>query len=1141
MSRNLKLIAGAGAAVLVQGCGGGGGGGGITASTLTSAVSQLTQAPVAGTSASGSGDVQSGSSLAVSSSTAPVFKTSSQGAALSKLNPTYANAPALLSSSASVSANNVLTQTGTAKVALSSGGTQTVNVTSFEDSGQSSSLVFVGGQQASAGNRTQAAGGSEVALEGTSQSFIATGEQLDDALTVSGRYVYTGIIAWSFTNRYAGIRLGDATVTVDVDERSSRFNITGSTTHTSEVGGTETARLDVTQNGFAFDAKTGIFNIKSDPSSGDGFSVGASGTPVTVEIRGMFSGLGAQAVAGLFNSVGFDSLQTPGDRYLGGFMGSGAISPAQRYSRRLRDGGGIVALALDATLAEGQIDTTNIHFATDSYRLLHAHMHSPFQNSARHGLIGKINAVDLSGTAGEIVKQGIGIWRKDASLTHRNGPLPIEGYASQGDSSKLLLIADSDRGDIGNLFVASGERFTGAGSVTGNYTFRGVQLVDERGSFGGAVPEAIRISVDFGSSGQGEAGSFAYSTTSSSATAGVSGTGRVDRARGLISSNDSEFNVTPRGGESKSAEMHGRFSGNWKGVSGVLVTVTDSGTQYAGGFIAGPPQLARTTHALGTTGAGFGVADITLNQDASRRSLAFLSSDIDAIAYEINDASNAGSAASLVDSIAISTQAGHFTETQAGGVTKRAGGSYAYRSGKAGIDLFSVGKAGIVDAELLVVDGSTATPSAESFIGYFANARTDRIAAGSYEWRGRHLIAQMGALQTHQEGNFSIEASFAAGVTQDRFTYATLSPTPTQKTLSGSGTINVLTGAIASDSMSLRSGGGAGGAIGGPVRLRGEVTGESDAAVVGLFATTGPSGTQYGGGFVGARPSTTGRPVQTGSSNEQTGGQEQQTASSSQKPAPTDEVFFISATAAADVSLQSGKPSWLVALLKADLGNANTSMQDGSGADETRTAGYKSGEITSYRTTATYSAAPTFAQMYFQNPASGADRIVVAGTDFDGSWIKTQAGTFSYYGRITLPQLAETAGVLDHDETIPLSRSRTTVNLDSREVSLQASFLDSASGDTHSMSTGSMELDIARGQFSATSRFDFTVATGLPETAVSYFKSGTQRNLQGQVFGSRANAIGGVYWGKANGTSVDAPFARGDDGKNVGGAFIGSR
>ena len=122
----------------------------------------------------------------------------------------------------------------------------------------------------------------------------------------------------------------------------------------------------------------------------------------------------------------------------------------------------------------------------------------------------------------------------------------------------------------------------------------------------------------------------------------------------------------------------------------------------------------------------------------------------------------------------------------------------------------------------------------------------------TYRWEGVQLLGSRASLGTLTRGAFRITATLTSGGTSDSFTYATTGAGPSF-TLAGSGTVNTVTGALSASALDLTPVSG-----GSPLttRLSGEIAGAGGAAVVGWFATTGTSGTQYGGGFVGGGPVT---------------------------------------------------------------------------------------------------------------------------------------------------------------------------------------------------------------------------------------------------------------------------------------------
>ena len=256
------------------------------------------------------------------------------------------------------------------------------------------------------------------------------------------------------------------------------------------------------------------------------------------------------------------------------------------------------------------------------------------------------------------------------------------------------------------------------------------------------------------------------------------------------------------------------------------------------------------------------------------------------------------------------------------------------------------------------------------------------------------------------------------------------------------------------------------------------------------------------------------------------------------------------ATRAADTAPNGAALAWLGAALEVTAGaSANTARADSTTVgSETFTAGYTGTGVIEYRTnrTAQGGGALDVASLYLiDGTGSAGDRIVVTGPDYvaaSRTYLERQAGmTISYAGRLTAPQILADAFGTDHGAThrftldiAVVTATEATFDIGHTRTAGNTTNLFNIEGGSVDLNTGKLTLD--SGTSTVTRKVGGDAAVNLYKTV-----GGTSTfGLVGQIYGEEADAVGGTYWGQANG-GANLAFAAGDDGKPFGGAFIASR
>ena len=256
------------------------------------------------------------------------------------------------------------------------------------------------------------------------------------------------------------------------------------------------------------------------------------------------------------------------------------------------------------------------------------------------------------------------------------------------------------------------------------------------------------------------------------------------------------------------------------------------------------------------------------------------------------------------------------------------------------------------------------------------------------------------------------------------------------------------------------------------------------------------------------------------------------------------------ATKAAGTAPNGVALDWLGAALEATAGaTEDFARVDGTGAAKTFTSAYTGTGVIEYRTNRTTSGGAPFdvASLYLIDNAA-TDRIVVTGPDYvatSRTYVERQAGkTLSYAGRLTAPRLLADAFGAAHADT-----HRFTLDIvvaADRSATFDLAHSRSAGDTTSLFNIEDGAVDLASGRLTLGSAATRTVTDTVTDTAAgtsttaNLYKSGAGTfGLVGQIYGGEAEAVGGAYWGQANGSA--ASFEAGDEGKPFGGAFIASR
>ena len=726
------------------------------------------------------------------------------------------------------------------KVPSRNGASEDADLWLFEDLSGTGKLVLIQEPTPPAPSRggTQALGiHPGIGLQGAGTTgervAIAVAQPLEGTLT-EGTYSYAGAFAWATRNDFSTVNASTVTVTIGVGPSATTFSIDGGTT------GAQSATLQFTATDFSFNESTGRFDIASrnesdNPSITNGFRFGGgAASAVHFEAYGFISGTGGQTVAGIFSTIGDTASE-----YAGGFVAQGAQTiPVKRYAA---DSGGIATGSYNFV---GAGSATDSYFLSGNYGQLYGLLNSPAQTTGDH-FARKVFATSFAAasTGSDVVGRTRLV---SGTASFQGSEISIANYSDSGRNASLLVVAGGAHPGVDTTFIAGGKAFQ-AVALTDTYKYVGTQLVADRAALGGATPSAIEISADF------TANTFAYSTLTGQAGPVVGGTGTIARATGVLTGGSS-FTVTPAGGtvsDAVTAELRGRFTGQLQGISGVLATTTATGTQYGGGFVGYLPPAATVVSA--TQGIAT-IQDFNLNSGDKYDLGVVASGGIETLVTNANAPTSRESAllASIKPAFNIASAA---PGTGAGGALTLPRTTFTYSGQSVNADVF-FDKNRL--ASLVIVHGASNSP----VVSLIAAGGSDfsGTLSGSYSYGGAYIYATRSALHSTTTGNFTLTATFQ-GTSTTAFNFSGSTTTAGKLSslvfnsdagASGGASVDIADGRFTATGGFFKAGGGTAGSGDQAAVLYGVFSGLGGSSISGLFATTGSSGTQYSGGFVGA-------------------------------------------------------------------------------------------------------------------------------------------------------------------------------------------------------------------------------------------------------------------------------------------------
>ena len=678
-----------------------------------------------------------------------------------------------------------------------------------------------------------------IGLQGTGTpvalGVAATGVPLAGGF-VDGSYEYSGAFAWAPRADFSTIAFGTSTVTLTVASSDITFAITATSANNTSTTPNEAGSLNYTSGtDFTLGAGTGRFYIKSEDSGAasdsNGFKGAGASSAVHFEMVGLFSGARGQAVSGVFGTTGDTASE-----FSGGFVASGARSVTD-ITRYAVDGGGIATASYNFL---GGASATPVYFVSGDYTQLYGHLNSPL-TTADDRFITKIVSVSLG--AASAGSDAVGRTKRvEGTASHLGRNIPVVSYVDPGGNANLLLIELPAARDVGVFFAAGGKPFDAGTAFNGTFKYVGTQVVGARGALQAANPTAIEISANFTTD------TFVYSTGASQAGPVVAGDGTINATTGIIATDfgsGKTFTITPAGrgsGSAIAAEIRGRFSGVWQGLSGVVATTTTTGAQFGGGFTAYLPEAATLVRGQ-NPGIGT-IEDFNLDSGDKLDLGVFIAANADDLVTAINTPATRSSA--LLASIKPVFNADNATaDADAGGALTLGSTTFDFDGETVTANIFydrdRLGR-------LVILGGTGSTSAIAVGVSDFSGE-----LSGVYRFGGAYVVGASVGLHSYSKGSFTLAANFSGGIANSfRFSASTPASTSTQSSLVFTSQQNVTLagGRFTATGGFFTTGSDTADDSDTPAVLYGVFGGRGGSSVAGIFTSTG--GVTYAGGFIGA-------------------------------------------------------------------------------------------------------------------------------------------------------------------------------------------------------------------------------------------------------------------------------------------------
>ena len=715
-------------------------------------------------------------------------------------------------------------------IAFGAGGTGYA-ATSWDDAGGAARLLFLDG--------------TSVANSGS--FFVAGGDARPPAAQFAGSFSWEGVLVHAGRALHSGQSKSGFKLTADFDSSGA-----GTFSGTTASG--------VVSVGVTVDADTGRI------SKSGTFRLGGSAS--TGEISGFVSGGAAQSVSGVFTT-------RSGTIISGGFVGG-----APRVGRDIVRPGGPGSTQPSGGLARGFLvgeaardvfgvahASGSIVFLGDRYVARRDAVNVASDEKRARQLLSSLGGSFRSGVTQSAGADGTRVTRytlSDASSSPSGGGSSVNSivygdsvmeagsvFEDEFNAARLYALRD----DNGGFLVAGGSNLSG--TVSGAFDYEGVFVSATQGALGALREGRFRLTANFASGG---GFTFLGTTTNAGAQTGrlevaSSAAGQIDRTTGRINSQRASYIEGAGTARTHDARIEGGiFGAGGRGVAGLFTTTAASGANHAGGFV-GSVQLFAYDALTQFTGRpdpaseGFATSRRIVLPVIGAVATNLFTPDYDNIIADANSSVQATRQGAYLRQFAKTVAPGDITAGTAQGnvITNRAVSGYSYPVSGAGATVQAkltqdwLGLAGVLAVDAAAVSQANADRAASLLV--VGGAAFTGSLSGQYTWTGIQLVGESNALETLTREAVEVTASFTNSGAQT-FSVATQGSGKTND-LTGTGSVDVATGALGGTGISLSVGG-----VSQTVSFAGSLHGGDGASLSGVFANSAAIGGKYYAGAI---------------------------------------------------------------------------------------------------------------------------------------------------------------------------------------------------------------------------------------------------------------------------------------------------
>ena len=672
-----------------------------------------------------------------------------------------------------------------------------------------------------------------------SDLFVAGGNALSG--TLAGTYQYEGVFVSASGTALGTLREG--TFSLSANFTGSSFTFTGTTNATpTDSSTTQTSRLAV-KTGGTVDASTGVLL-----ATAAAYTEG-TGTTKTANARlyGRILGAGGGGVAGLFTS----------SSHVGGFIGSVRQTVARDIYVGSESTGNSIGQANRSVFSVTAHDSGRIFFLGENYAAMRNALNRPVFSLRNQQILSNLRVTATGGTTnGNITKF------TRVNITHGvSGRTTSQATIWQDSNQAARLFAFSD------LFVAGGNALSG--TLAGTYQYEGV-FVSASGTALGTLREGtFSLSANFTGSSFTFTGTTNATPTDSSTTQtsrlAVTTRGTVEASTGILVATAAAYTEGTGTDKSTDALLVGRVLGvGGGGVAGLFTTL--SGTRHVGGFVGAVRGLSTALDPVNGRKSGLGSLAGRNLGPGTANDIAVVGDDYAKLVAGTTAASstirNNAFLAGLHPTGFGAKQAVGFadgiTTHLVGRANTRTGGRF--NSGGNNFPATEWSNFG-GQARLVLFDGSGVTGSGArgSFLAAGGSARpAGTVLWGGFTWTGALVLGEADGLDdTPEIGRFTLKYDFDSSNAVKGSLEGAFADTPGNGSTTAPATIDVDVSIDAASGRIANNSAGAFALVAGATFdgvLAGYVSGAAAQGISGVFATSGTSGTQYAGGFVGGAP-----------------------------------------------------------------------------------------------------------------------------------------------------------------------------------------------------------------------------------------------------------------------------------------------